>query len=107
MSIRDELAKDIFISDNCRALDPEREWEKFIEGYEGDTYAHVIADGLLERGWVRGKEEWGVEHRSLDGLTVSVVKDDHEARMIYGGSTDERDGVGGIVMRRVTDWKRA
>jgi hypothetical protein len=72
MSDRDELAKDIFMSDNCRSLDPEREWEEFFGKHkEVPTYAHFIADGLLAAGYRKLRTITTTEE--LDALPVGSV----------------------------------
>ena len=50
MSLRDELAKAIYFADNHRAPegDNEKDWGVLVDLDEGRTYAHVIADGLIE-----------------------------------------------------------
>jgi hypothetical protein len=47
---RDELARDIFLSDNWKAP-VELDWEKLQTVQKGDTYAHHIAEGLIAKGY--------------------------------------------------------
>lgn len=64
-SLRDELAKAIYFADNAPRPEDvnEADWAKCVS--EGETYAHQIADGIIE----------SLRHRGLIVLDREVTAD--------------------------------
>ena len=99
---RDELAREIFITDNARSLDPAVLWDEADQ--ERMHYAEVIADGLLAAGYRKPRTITTVEE--LDALPVGSVVMDADA---YVGRK-ERDTGGsewGVSLHKYSKESRA
>jgi hypothetical protein len=76
MNARDELARAIFLADNVNA--PAGLMEAEWDGNKGDeTYAHMIADGLL-----------GAGYRKLEPAWLGSLEHDHTHEFVYTSHCD-------------------
>lgn len=75
MSMRDELAREIFLSDNSAQSREASLMDWKMLSTASTAYAHNIADGLLADGWTKTRRITTAEE--LDALAfASVVLDD-------------------------------
>lgn len=108
MSARDELARDIFLADNVNA--PAGLMEAEWDGNKGDeTYAHMIADGLLAFGYRKPRKITAAEEVDALGFMATIL-DANGCVWVNDGDTldewaslGESDSQGGPIWRGSAD----